>query len=84
MSETAIFSYAKKGFAPDEVDAEYAALAEQLEELQHKNQEALSVIAQMKREITDSKTRLRQSGNEINFNSLGTDLAETLKNAQIT
>ena len=82
MSETAIFSYAKKGFAPDEVDAEYAALAEQLEELQHKNQEALSVIAQMKREITDSKTRLRQSGNEINFNSLGTDLAETLKIAQ--
>lgn len=82
MSETAIFSYTKKGYAPDQVDAEYSAIAEELEELKQKNQDAVSVIAQMKREITDSKTRLRQSGNEINFNSLGTDLAETLKTAQ--
>ena len=82
MSETAIFSYTKKGFAPEQVDAEYASMLEQLEDLKQKNQEALSVIAQMKREITDTKTRLRQSGGEINFNNLGTDLAETLKIAQ--
>ena len=82
MSETAVFSYTKKGFAPEQVDAEYASMVEELEELKQKNQEALAAVAQLKREITDSKTRLRQSGGEINFNNLGTDLAETLKIAQ--
>ena len=82
MSETAIFSYTRKGFAPEQVDAQYSAFAAELEDIKQKNQEALSVIAQMKRELTDSKTRLRQSGGEINFNNLGTDLAETLKIAQ--
>ncbi len=82
MSDTAIFSYTRKGFAPEQVDAEYAAFSRELEILKHENQEAVAVVAQLKREITDAKSRLRQSGGQVNFSNLGSDLAETLKIAQ--
>ena len=82
MSETAVFSYTRKGFAPAQVDAEYAAVSDELERIKQSNQDASSNVSQLKREITDARARLRQAGGEISFTSLGADLAETLKVAQ--
>jgi len=82
VSEAAIFSYTRKGFAPEQVDAQYSSFSQELEILKQRNQEAMATIAQLKRQIADTKTTLRQAGGEINFENLGTDLAETLTIAQ--
>lgn len=82
MSETAVFSYTRKGFAPDQVDAEYAAVSDELERIKQSNQDASATVAQLKREITDARAKMRKAGNQISFTNLGADLAETLKVAQ--
>jgi cell division septum initiation protein DivIVA len=82
VSETAVFSYTRKGFAPDQVDAEYAAVSEELERVKQSNHDASASVAQLKREITDARAKMRKAGNQISFTNLGADLAETLKVAQ--
>jgi cell division septum initiation protein DivIVA len=82
VSESTVFSYTRKGYAPEQVDAEYASLSEELDNLKRSNQDSVVTLARLKRELAEARAQLRQTGGEVSFKSLGTDLAKTLKIAQ--